>query len=363
MKHISMPGILLIFLMFLGSCSDESTDDAIGYEVMTPESPLPKAQRRFNIAPSDGQSGFPATFAAMKEVGVDLVELNLEWTYFEKDEGIYSDPNGLLQAVGFYADNGIEIGISLATINTVKRTDPEYLNKLSFDDPKYIFSFNNLMIWILETLPDRVNVDYISLGNEINYVLKGEEWDQFRTFMEKSISHLRKQYPKIKYGAKTTITGGLLGDQTDEILSVIELSDVAMLNYYPQDHQFRVFDLETIESQVDQVLTMVDKDIYFTEVGFQSGSEFCNSSEVKQARFYHWLFSYWDSHADKIPFVQINWMHDISTLQLNEYAFYYGSDGAAFLEYLGTLGLKNHNESPKLAWEQIKVEANARGWK
>jgi hypothetical protein len=364
MNQVGIKFLMLIMMSTLGSCSQNSEVTETEYEIQTPPNPISKGQRKFNIAPSDGESGFSATFAAMQEVGVDLVELNLEWSYFESEESIYNDPDGLLQAVGFYADNGIEIGISLATINTIKRTDPPYLNDLPYDDSKYISSFTSLIEWILETIPDRVIVDYISVGNEINYVLQGDEqWDQFKTFMKESITHLRKIYPDIKYGAKTTITDGLLGDETDQILSIIELSDVAMLNYYPQDNRFRVHDLDLIEAQLEQVMHLVDSDIYLTEVGFQSGMEYCNSSEVKQAEFYHWLFEFWDSHVEKIQFVQFNWMHDISSETLDFYGQYYGSTEGPFLEYLGTLGIKNYDETPKLAWKQIKVDANSRGWK
>jgi hypothetical protein len=363
MNQFGMTMLLLIMIFFLVSCSEDTDVSETAYKIQIPENPIPKGQRKINIAPSDGVSGFMTTFSAMQEVGVGLVELNLEWSYFESEEGIYHDPQGLLQAVGFYADNNIDIGISLATINTIKRTDPPYLNDLTYNHPKYISSFNSLMEWILETIPDKVTVDYISLGNEINYVLQGDQWDKFQTFMEASITHLRQLYPEIKYGAKTTITDGLLGDETDQILSIIELSDVAMLNYYPQDNQFSVYDLELIEEQLDYVLELVDSEIYFTEIGFQSGNVYCNSSEEKQAEFYHWLFKFWDNHHSKIEFVQINWMHDISGQTLQFYGEYYGSTERPFLEYLGTLGLKNHDESSKPAWEQLKVDTHARGWR
>ena len=136
-----------------------------------------------------------------------------------------------------------------------------------------------------------------------------------------------------------------------------------MLNYYPQDNQFRVHDLELIEEQLERVMELVDSEIYFTEIGFQSGKVHCNSSEEKQAEFYHWLFKFWDDYHTEIEFVQINWMHDISDQTLQFYGEYYGSTEGPFLEYLGTLGLKNNDESSKLAWEQIKVDAHARGWK
>ena len=101
----------------------------------------------------------------------------------------------MLQAVGFYADNHIDIGLSIATINTVKRTDPSYLNNHQFDDQEYISAFIDLIDWILQTIPSHVKVDYISLGNEIDHVLKGEEWANFKIFMEEASTHIHTRSP------------------------------------------------------------------------------------------------------------------------------------------------------------------------
>lgn len=360
---MKVPLLLVFIIIFCPGCSDEQKMTNQQYEIQQPQNPLPKGDRKFNIAPSDGINGFLSTFDAMQEVGVNLVEINLEWSYFEEQKGMYQDPMGLLQAVGFYAQNDIHIAISLATINTIKRTDPAYLNDNHYDDQEYIDAFTELIDWIMATIPDEVTVDYISLGNEVDIVLNGEDWTRFKSFMIAASDHIHAQYPGIKTGAKLTVTGGLLGSDTDRVLDLIAVSDVAMLNYYPSDNDFKVLDMPDIQDQLDMVIAKVDKEIYFTELGFQSGSEHCQSSEEKQAGFYHYFFEWWDDHADQVSFVQVNWMHDISSATLDQYEDYYGFSDKAFLEYLATLGLKNHNETPKLGWEQIKADAHARGWK
>ena len=353
--------IIICSCLFIFGCSktDIITQE---YEIKTPINPVQKGDRFFNIAPSDGVNGFSSTFESMQEVGVGLVGINLEWTYFEETKGNYKDPDGLLQAVGFYADNGIEIGISIATINTVKRTDPSYLNEFDYDHPEYILAFNNLVTWILSVIPDHVVVNYISVGNEIDYVLKGNEWSQFEMFLQEAKAHIHNLNGNIKVGAKMTITHGLLGGEKENVLNIIEASDIAMLNYYPQNEKAEVYNLNKIETDFESIISLVDKTIYFTEIGYQSGDKFSKSSEAKQADFYHFMFDQWDKYYDEIKFIQINWMHDISAETLNFYSDYYGSDDGAFLEYLGTLGLKNHDESSKLAWDQIKVDAQVRGW-
>jgi beta-mannanase len=59
-----------------------------------------------------------------------------------------------------------------------------------------------------------------------------------------------------------------------------------MLNYYPQHNDFEVLNPDkVIEHFSDLVSYFPDKDIWIPEVGYQSGTEYCNSSESKQAEF------------------------------------------------------------------------------
>jgi hypothetical protein len=102
------------------------------------------------------------------------------------------------------------------------------------------------------------------------------------------------------------------------------------------------------------------KEIWLTELGYQSGSNHCKSSEAKQAEFYHEMFSAWDDHRDKIKCVIVNWLHDQSDATMNEWKEYYG-DAPDLVEYLSTLGLRNYDHSDKSAWLQVKAEAHARG--
>ncbi|MCK5028255.1 MAG: hypothetical protein KAR57_01385 [Bacteroidales bacterium] len=98
-----------------------------------------------------------------------------------------------------------------------------------------------------------------------------------------------------------------------------------------------------------------------TEVGYQSGLEYCNSSEAKQAEFYHHLFTAWDTYKDNIKFVLVDWLHDQSLALIEEWKDYYGTD-PALVEYLSTLGVCNNDGTDKYAFQQIKEELKARNW-
>ncbi len=78
-------------------------------------------------------------------------------------------------------------------------------------------------------------------------------------------------------------------------------------------------------------------EIWFTELGYQSGSAYCGSSETKQAQFYHEMFTAWDTHRDQIKLILVDWLHDVTPEQVAEWTEYYGLSDPAFIEFLSTL--------------------------
>ena len=347
------------------SCSDEEPEimpPGRTQEIFRAEDPENQGNRTLAIGVSEGRSGFPETFRLMQLAEVGSVELNLDWTYFEEKRGQYQDPQSLLTAVQLYADNNIKLGLSLATINTVRKTHPAYLNGISFDDPVYINAFTDLMNWILSQLPPSLDVYYISVGNEVDLFLDETEWPQFKSFLEESKKYFNEQYPDVPIGAKTTVTEGLFGESRNHVLDIINGSDVAMINYYPTESNFRVRDPSVAFKDFDRFVGDITIPIFVTEIGYHTGTEYALSSEAKQALFYHNVMQAWDRHIDRIELIQINWMHDVSENTLEEFQAYYGSQDPAFVEFLATLGLRTHNEVNKLAFDQLLVDLSDRNW-
>ncbi len=136
-----------------------------------------------------------------------------------------------------------------------------------------------------------------------------------------------------------------------------------MLNYYLMDSEFKVLAPLSVYNDFNiMVNAFPGRTIWLTEVGYQSGSEFCQSSENQQAGFYHELFTAWDSHRHEMRYLMVDWLHDPSPQQLAQWEVFYGSSNPAFLEYLGTLGLRTHQGEDKNAWVQLLAETGARGW-
>lgn len=118
------------------------------------------------------------------------------------------------------------------------------------------------------------------------------EWTNYIAFYQSVVQHIHENYPDIKVGVKTTVMNGLFGSEKDKVQLINQHSDVIMLNYYPQNENFQVQAPENVHTDFAQIVSMFPlKEIWMTEVGYQSGDEYCNSSETKQAQFFHELFT------------------------------------------------------------------------
>jgi len=353
--------ILFAVLLTLYACSKENPDNDI-YEIITPDAPLDKGDRLFGINISESKFGFEASFEKAKEVGIDVVELNIPWNVMESTEGNYSDPwDGVLSATSFYGNEQIRVMFTIALINTVSWEIPDYLDGIAPNSGKFITSFQHLIDWFIETVPENVVIAAISIGNEVDLVLESPtEWSTYTGFYEAATNYMKQNYPDIKVGVKTTVMGGVFGSEQNEIIAINEFSDVIMLNYYPQNEQFQVKNPETVHEDFDGIVSVFpETDIWITEIGYQSGKNYCKSSETKQAHFFHEMFTAWDTNKDHISFLLIDWLHDQSPEIIDEWKDYYGND-PAMVEFLSTLGLRHYDGTDKPAFKQVKEELKVR---
>ncbi|HBH49760.1 MAG TPA: hypothetical protein DDX98_14035 [Bacteroidales bacterium] len=357
--------VLLAVLLAIFSCSkeEEVTPKDGPYKVIAPVNPSPKGDRLFGINLSTSTNGFFASFDTAKKAGIQIVELNLPWTMIETSEGNYADPDGLLSATYFYGENNIKVGLSLAVINTVKWEIPEYLVGIAVNSQQFIDAYNAMVDWVIASMPKNVDLEFISIGNEVDLVLStDEDWADYTDFYSATANHIQTNYSGIKVGVKTTVMEGLFTTKKTKVQLINNYSDVVMLNYYPQNHQFQVLDTSIVHAHFADIVTAFPtKDIWMTELGYQSGSNLCASSELKQAHFYHNMFQAWDTQKEHIKLVLINWLFDQSPQLIEEWKEYYGND-PALVEYLSTLGLLNYDGTYKSAWLQVLEETKVRGW-
>lgn len=346
------------------SCGDSTGPESQEYSVIPADDPQPAGDRIFGINPSESDQGFIASFEKAQEAGIQVVEILLPWESIEASQGVYQDPDGVLSAIAFYGAEDVKVLLTIAVINTVKSTVPDYLEGLEYDSPEVVNAFNSMADWVFQQVPASVTVAGFAIGNEVDLVLEGDSaWNDYSSFYQQVSEHFRSGHTGIPVGVKCTVIEGLLGGEADELVSINQYSDVIMLTCYPQTAGFQVLSPETVHDHFGQIQSHFPGDsIWITEIGYQSGSEYCGSSQQKQAQFYHELFCAWDDHMDQFQLVLVNWLHDASSEMISEWEDYYGSSDPGFLEFLSTLGLRNHDHTDKYAWLQVLEETSARGW-
>lgn len=359
-----MKRIFLALILIALSCGDSTGPEIEEYTVIPAENPQPRGSRLFGINPLESEQGFAASFEKAKEAGIQVVEINLHWDDIETSQGVYQDPYGILSAITYYGYQNIQVLLTISVINTVKTTVPEYLEGYQFSSPNMVTAFNDMSGWVFSQIDPSVQIVGFSIGNEIDIYLGGQaSWQDYSQFYMETANYSRQQRPGIPVGVKCTITGGLFGGEEAEIQAINSYSDVIMLNYYPIGFQFTVLDPQVVHDHFDSVVeSFPGQDIWLTELGYQSGSAYCNSSETKQAQFYHEMFTAWDTHRDEISLVLLDWLHDATEEQVAEWTDYYGLSDPAFVEFLSTLGLRNQNHTDKYAWLQLLEETGVRGW-
>ena len=371
---MALTGLMMSFIFFSG-CEDQQTpedkNDTTGidpvieepYVIVKPENIVPKKERLLGITMSESRAGFDSAFIVARQAGIQVTELSFPWDMIETAPGTYVDPSGYLSATQFYGANNVQLILGIAVINTVKRTAPAYLATYDFDDPEFIAAFKSLMDWLMEHIPAGVTVPAISIGNEVDLYLDGDEWDKYRTFYQEVVAYMKTAWPGHKYGVKTTVMSGVMGEERTRIQQLNQYSDVIMLNYYPQDDSFHVFEPEMVHQNFVELLSVFrGKQIWFTEVGYQSGYKYCRSSRTLQGHFYHELFKAWDTFNANVRCINVNWLHDQPAEQVQEWTQYYGLSDPAFIEFLSTLGLRNYDNTDKPAWLQLLEETKVRGW-
>ena len=356
--------VLMILPVIFTSCEDNKLVDFGPYQVLEPKNPIPKGARMFGINLSESKFGFEASFTNLQEAGTDMVEINIPWNAIETSKGKYTDPwGGVIAATSYYGANHIKVCFSIALINTVKWEIPEYLSDADPSSSEFINAFTSMMDWFMKTVPENVTIPGISIGNEVDLVLEGaDEWAAYTTFYEAAVQHMHQNYPGIKIGVKSTVRGGLYTINKANVIAINEHSDVVMLNYYPMNEDYQVKLPEVVHDDFARIVNYFPrKEIWMAEVGYQSGTKYCNSTKTKQAHFYHELFEAWDTHKNDITVVLVNWLHDQAPETIEAWKDYYGND-PALVEYLSTLGLRNYDGSAKAAWEQVMKELETREW-
>jgi hypothetical protein len=294
---------------------------------------------------------FNEAFNLAKDVGLDVVGLPLAWDEIETSPENYGNVF-LGIANTYYPSQNVKLFLVISPIDTNNLRVPSDLRGKDFDDPEVISRFNSMIDYVLEEL-SAVELVSISIGNEIDIYLgqDQEKWAQYEEFLKQTSSHIKSK-KNIKTGTKATFKG-LTKINIDELKSINNNLDVVMVTYYPLNPDFSVQDPSVVPGDINKLISIYNEEIQILEAGYPSSSSL-GSSETKQAEFVSELFKVSNTNKDKIKIINLEWLHDKSSSEVNSFASYYGISNKNFKEYLGSLGLRTASGKDKKVFESLK---------
>ena len=326
----------------------------------------PAGDRILSIAVNEAADGdYDTAFQLARSAGLQTVSLSIQWDEIETAPGVYApEPNFLAISNLYYPAQNVALDLMIGPIDTNNLRMPEDLANRSFDDPKVIDRYKQLLDYVFSQLPD-TKLNSLAIGNEINAWLGNDtvKWQQYTAFYEAIVDYVNSKWPEVPVGSKVMFNA-MVGDLSEEVKALNAKSDVVMVTYYPLNGDFSVQDPEVVHQGFQAVADLYpDRTIYIMEIGYPS-SEVNASSEEKQAQFIQQAFQAWDTHVEQIQLLNFVWLTDIPAEQVQEYEGYYGLSDEGFLAYLASLGLRNGegSGSVKPAFQQLILEAEARGW-
>jgi len=327
---------------------------------------LSKGQRVLSLDLTEPASNnFDDVVARAKAVGAEATSLSLFWDDLETSPGSYQpNPNFLAIADLYYPAQGLALNLEINPVDTTQLRLPPDLVGTNWDDPALQARFRSLLDWVATEVPN-LRLISLSLGNEVDIFLGNDAaaWAGYTQFFQNAAAHAHTLFPGIPVGVKTT-HAALFGPGAALTKALHAGADGVFLTYYPLRPDSTVLPPSVVRRDLERILRRFpNKQIYLLETGYPSGA-LCNSDEAKQAAFVRAMFRVWDRYRDRIPVIEFVWMHDISPSALQFYEAYYGISDPVFLEYLGTLGLRNYagSGSDKLGFQALCSEAHLRGW-
>lgn len=323
--------------------------------------PKPRGNRLIGMGISEGEIGFEKAFSLAQSVNVKVVELPTFWDDSEPEAQQY-DKGWLPTADQFYSKTGTKLAISLNPIDTNNLRLPRDLKNKKFNDPEVIERYKAFVDFTAKQLSNS-DIFYVAIGNEIDAYLGSSDkrWQEYTEFFVATAPYVREKFPRAVVGSKITYDGII--NLNDKVSRLNNYTDVVLTTYYPfKQGGFIVRDPATVHEDFKRIVDLYpDKKIYFAEIGYPSGS-LNGSSETKQADFFRETFAAWDTYADKIPFLNFQWLHDASPETVADWQKYYGLKDRGFASFLGTLGLRTYDGKDKEAFTALGEEVKKRGW-
>lgn len=367
---MALKNLLLVFILIQFSVVGCGDSPGTGFTLV--KSPPPQGSRILGL---DVKSVPSVTYAIAYDQAMTLgareVSVSLDWKILEPSVGTYD--NTLPATINaFYPIQTGDLTLVLRPLDTPGPSFPNGLTGKAFDDPAVISAFGNFLSNLynqLNTMNASGKLKWIHVGNEIDAYLGGDatKWAQWQTFFNAA-----KLKIKNLWGSGVVVSSIVQFNVLNNVntrtqyLNFLPNLDSAVLTYYPLNSDFTMRPTSTVASDFSFIVSTIQtKPILFQECGYPS-STINNSSETIQADFVSAVFKAWDTHRDRINFIDFTWQYDVSEATVNQWVIDFDMAGKPnenkFKQYLWTLGLSNYDSSEKLALKRLRDELKDRKW-
>lgn len=315
--------------------------------------------------PSDALGG---EIARLGTLGADFYHLRAQWNELENNQEFLD----LIKfAPGFVKDNGYDVvQLMLVTVDTTIRTMPPSVRDLPLDSQATQDAFIALVISLFGDATFASNVDYISLGNEVDAYFSShpDELDSYGRFLSMAVATLRSAGVTAPVGITVT-EGSLVPGLSPAAQMALEHPDLDFIGvtYYPMEAGFQFRDPSTADTDIDDVMEATgDARVLWQEIGYASASA-NNGSDQRQGDFIGRAIERITQHRDRVIGINVNWscdlpMTDCEDLATNLYLTPPGTPGRdAFVGFLCSLGLRRSTTpiTNRPAWD-VFLDAVAR---
>jgi hypothetical protein len=331
--------------------------------------PKPTATRLLSaaIVAAVGED-FGSALLRAKALGITSLPLPIFWDEIERQPGVYTAKENWLASVNrSFPFLGMDVQLALSVIDTNNDRRPAWLRDKPFDSVACLQAFDNFLTWVMAQIP-KLAITSIAIGNEVDVLLGNDaaRWRAFDAFLQIALLRVRSLRPNTRVGTKMTWAGltttSLEAVPRRMIEQIVQRSDHIAATYYPISEGFAMKPVDVVRHDLSALVRRWHgKPIELSEIGYSS-RQGCGGSPENQARFIQVLFDTWDEHHDAFHTVSIFSWTDFSPSVVETLAGYYRLDNAAFKDFLGGLGLREHNGRAKPAMTALRDGARARGF-
>lgn len=314
--------------------------------------------------PQDPGYTYDSAIINCSNLGMKNVGLHFLWkSGLESTPSIFNLTNLDIANI-YYPTHFISIDLNIDPIETNTLELPIDISSLTFDDPIVINRFKILLDSVFAHIPD-LQLSSLIIGSEVDGYLGTDptKWAQYTTFYSAVSSYAKSIKPGLKVACEAMLPG-LTGAAATFLQTLNVFSDYIGVSYYPINGDFTVKPTSIVSSDFLNVVNLYpSKPIYFYQLGYPSSS-LCNSSETLQAQFIETVFQIWDLYSTNIKLIDFTWLHDWSSSAISYWSTYYGISDPVFLDFLGSIGLRNWGGSgaDKPAFKELICQAKQRNY-